>query len=480
MGNILGCSQPGNYLNTCVQEGNVEVVRDILAEVPRLARYSTFGSRSTPLHFAAAGGHLEIVNALLECGADINARNNGGQTALMHACRLGHVQVVQSLLLRRAEIGFCDSLSGRTALHYAAANGHVQCLRVVLADLVPASLSVPAAAATKLSAKSLSAARRQLDEIINLRADSAVSALHMAALNGHAECVHLLLDLGSHVDALTGVLLLLLLLKVYPLLLHAAVVLAAAKLGFARASGVSGEARVLTPLWDTGAGGWRREAGSHSTPLHYAACSGSFSCCQALIARGADRSRLNGNGWTAQHVAKLWRKGGLDELLDPTLDMVVPPVPTSPFLVLPLMSAMRLARDVGLAAEKADDDDERDTCALCFEMPCNVATSGCGHELCHECALRLCSSGSSHASSSHLVEDLHGAMPCPFCRQAVTAFVKVRRSEAREVEEEEEVRAREEEEGEAEEWAKREAGYPPLPHKSKLSWLLPVNPAVLV
>lgn len=42
-----------------------------------------------------------------------------------------------------------------------------------------------------------------LYEIISRPADGGVTALHMAALNGHSETVHLLLDLGASVSEIT-------------------------------------------------------------------------------------------------------------------------------------------------------------------------------------------------------------------------------------------------------------------------------------
>lgn len=38
---------------------------------------------------------------------------------------------------------------------------------------------------------------------MNKPADGGVTALHMAALNGHFECVQLLLDLGANAQAVT-------------------------------------------------------------------------------------------------------------------------------------------------------------------------------------------------------------------------------------------------------------------------------------
>ncbi|CAH8359854.1 unnamed protein product [Eruca vesicaria subsp. sativa] len=46
-------------------------------------------------------GFVIIVGLLLEKGADVNSRNYCGHTALMQACRYGHWEVVQTLLLFR-------------------------------------------------------------------------------------------------------------------------------------------------------------------------------------------------------------------------------------------------------------------------------------------------------------------------------------------------------------------------------------------
>ena len=95
----------------------------------------------------------------------------------MHACRYGHWEVVQTLLLFRSNVSHlwsksqcivcgssvvegiigvgilfyianaafpfqvtrADYLSGKTALHFAAFNGHVRCIRLVVADIVPSA-----------------------------------------------------------------------------------------------------------------------------------------------------------------------------------------------------------------------------------------------------------------------------------------------------------------------------------------------------
>ena len=53
---------------------------------------------STALHLAAKEGHAGVVVALLEAGADINARDGAGNTALCLASEAGHVGVVSELI----------------------------------------------------------------------------------------------------------------------------------------------------------------------------------------------------------------------------------------------------------------------------------------------------------------------------------------------------------------------------------------------
>ena len=75
-----------------------------------------------PLHVAAENGHLETVQRLLNSGAQLHAKEEGGQTALMRAAAGGHVLVVQVLIDKGANINAV--CKGETALMLAAKNGH--------------------------------------------------------------------------------------------------------------------------------------------------------------------------------------------------------------------------------------------------------------------------------------------------------------------------------------------------------------------
>ena len=78
----------------------------------------------TALKRAAAGGKLEMVTLLLQLGAkpDHAVEFDGGRTALMLACASGHKAIILELLREGANLDQED-LSGRTPLNYATAAG---------------------------------------------------------------------------------------------------------------------------------------------------------------------------------------------------------------------------------------------------------------------------------------------------------------------------------------------------------------------
>ncbi|KAK4385016.1 UNVERIFIED_CONTAM: E3 ubiquitin-protein ligase XBAT33 [Sesamum radiatum] len=386
MGNSFGCSASGERLVSAARDGDFVEAKMLLDCNPCLAKYSTFGGLNSPLHFAAAKGHNEIVALLLENGADVNSRNYCGQTALMQACRYGHWEVVQTLLLFRCNVTRADYLSGRTALHFAAVNGHVRCMRLVVADFVPSAPyeSLNAQTLSDRTDSSNSKTKNEqssLSKLVNKAADGGITALHMAALNGYFDCVQLLLDLHANVSAVTF--------------------------------------HYGTSMDLIGAG---------STPLHYAACGGNLKCCQILLARGASRLSLNCNGWLPLDVARMWGRHWLEPLLEPNSDLPIPIFPPSNYLSLPLMSVLNIARECGLQFSASASDDA-DICAVCLERACTVAAEGCAHELCVRCALYLCSTSNIPSESSIPP----GSIPCPLCRHGIVSFVKLPRSSAKEI-----------------------------------------------
>ncbi|XP_052199025.1 probable E3 ubiquitin-protein ligase XBOS32 [Diospyros lotus] len=372
VGNSFGCSASGERLVSAARDGDLQEAKALLEYNPRLARYSTFGVRNSPLHYSAAQGHHEIVSLLLESGVDINLRNYRGQTALMQACQYGHWEVVQTLVLFKANIHRADYLNGGTALHLAALNGHSRCIRLLLADYIP---SIPniwniLRKSSKNEGSISGFNKGALHQMINRPSDGGITALHMAALNGHVETVQLLLDLGASVSEIT--------------------------------------VEDGTTIDLIGAG---------STPLHYAACGGNAQCCQILLARGASLSAENANGWKPLMVAQSWHRDWLEEILG-SMPKDKPQLLPSPYLCLPLMSIVKIARECGW---RNRDNDPVDPCVVCLERKCTVAAEGCDHEFCIQCALYLCSTN----STSTRAPGPAGSIACPLCRHGIVSFAKL-------------------------------------------------------
>jgi ankyrin repeat protein len=85
------------------------------------------------LYEAARRGDAVEVKALLDKGADVNAKFRYGATALFKAAERGHAEVVRLLLERGADANVRDTFYGATALTWALDKGHVEVVRAIIA-----------------------------------------------------------------------------------------------------------------------------------------------------------------------------------------------------------------------------------------------------------------------------------------------------------------------------------------------------------
>ena len=129
----LGCDAnlPNNNgyssLHRACAHGHASVVRIVGKYASVLA---TDKNGDTPLHIAAAIGHKECVEALLQLDAPIMLRNAAGKTALHLALKRGRTSIVK-IFIKHVSV-FATTKYGDTPLHIAAAGGHDECVEALL------------------------------------------------------------------------------------------------------------------------------------------------------------------------------------------------------------------------------------------------------------------------------------------------------------------------------------------------------------
>lgn len=126
-GGCIYCSP----LNQALKLGNVVMVEFLLEHKAR----PTWPSLWLAAAHENSSASLEMVTALLEAGADPNARTQDTirATPLLAAANRGHVAVVKLLLAQKGvQVDASDALLGRTPLMCAAANGHGEVVQLLL------------------------------------------------------------------------------------------------------------------------------------------------------------------------------------------------------------------------------------------------------------------------------------------------------------------------------------------------------------
>jgi ankyrin repeat protein len=103
------------------RENNLPEIRRLLRVGADVNAKDDYGN--TPLHGASTKGHVQVVKELAEHGVDMELKTNAGMTPLHHACFNGHVAFVIELLSRGANIE-AKTNQGNTHLHLASQCDH--------------------------------------------------------------------------------------------------------------------------------------------------------------------------------------------------------------------------------------------------------------------------------------------------------------------------------------------------------------------
>ena len=156
-----------------IKDNEKNQVKTILKYYPEYVNASRNGNPA--LLWASRNGHTEIVEMLINAGADVNAKNNDYTTALMDASTKRHTEVVRMLIDAGADVNAKNDFSN-TALMIASGyyrNDNPEIVRILI----------------------------QGGADVNAKNDFGSTALMKASQEGHTEIVSMLIDAGADINA---------------------------------------------------------------------------------------------------------------------------------------------------------------------------------------------------------------------------------------------------------------------------------------
>ena len=110
--------------------GHTSVVRLLLDQGANPSAVARDGTAATPLHEAVFRGFADIVILLLGRGADLDAKQNRGWSALHVAAHYGYADLVRQLIERGASADLRDE-AGKTPHDLAVASGYLEAAKEI-------------------------------------------------------------------------------------------------------------------------------------------------------------------------------------------------------------------------------------------------------------------------------------------------------------------------------------------------------------
>jgi ankyrin repeat protein len=200
----LAGQDAGTKFAVAIEDGDLDAVKALLESGLSTETPIEYGEHKiTPLLKAAWDGEAEIVAALLDAGAKINARaTDTGETALMNAVTRGHMEIIKLLLKKGADVApknrydfnaFTSAVAagkqdiagllldagakpddgspGLTPLQFAASAGNVEMIRFLVKRGANVNYGVKSGGQTALLSAIYGAHPEAVQALIELKAD---------------------------------------------------------------------------------------------------------------------------------------------------------------------------------------------------------------------------------------------------------------------------------------------------------------------
>jgi len=209
-------------LHWAAYNGNMDLVEELLDAGADANARNDYGS--TPMAEAAVLGNLDIIRELFNAGADIESPTLEGQTALMSAVRTPQVKAAEFLLRNGANPNARETWRGQTALMFASTQSQPEMVKLLLkfkadVDAVskledwprqvtnePRPQSRPLGAFTALLLAAREGCEACTEALVKAGADinkvdpNGITPLLMATLNARWDVAALLIKAGADVN----------------------------------------------------------------------------------------------------------------------------------------------------------------------------------------------------------------------------------------------------------------------------------------
>jgi ankyrin repeat protein len=276
-------------------KGDLAKVKELIAKDLSLANAKGRNEKA-PLHWAAQGGHVDVVQYLIAKGANVNDLNIQKETPLVYAAEGGHLKVAELLIAKGANVNLKTTLDA-APIHYALWAERTELFKLLLKKGADVKLSRGEGFSMLHEAAGGQAAEivdllLKKGMAVDLKTGIGATALHFASRHGSPQIVSLLITKGADVNALSEN-------GLWPLDL-------AAK---------RGNAEIAAMLLKAGAKLNMENKESLLSPLHLAAAKGYGKIGAMLIEKGADVNRMDTAGRTPLYYAERYQHKAIASLL---------------------------------------------------------------------------------------------------------------------------------------------------------------------
>lgn len=175
---LISYSERAERVGRAILNGHDDTAKKIITTYPRLLNSRDKGNGFTPMHWAVIAGRTNLVFWLIEKGADVNAPDPMGMTPLHKAAVFNRLTCAEALIAGGADVSALGRKYGALRLapvHLAAEEGHAGMIELLLKHGV--DVNAPTEGANR------------------------ITPLHFAAAKGRTAAIETLIAAGADINA---------------------------------------------------------------------------------------------------------------------------------------------------------------------------------------------------------------------------------------------------------------------------------------